>query len=248
MLSDEFTTNTTDLVPFTNEKGDYIIKNSDDQVLTVPPEYSSYFIYTVNSFSQMYNTNPQTFWDSIFTVFLNIIEFVMKKEKNMYTQISEIVKKSDLLYSRLLNNITLLQEKYDDKMFDFVFLLPDYFVYACRILADRNVPKECKAEIVLSIIYLISPFDFIPEAIIHHPLAFLDDSFLCLFVAKRTIEGGYIDSKTFLKHWPGRPSAIENFADWYDTIEEVLGIPALEKIWHHLVSKLRGANTAESDT
>ncbi len=235
-----------DIVPITNDNGEYIIRNSDNDELLVPFEYSNYYLYLVNTFSRLYVENQQSFWDSLYQLFINIIEIFMKKEKSLFSQISHIVKEADLFYSRLRDNISLLQDKYDDKTFDFVFLLPDYFIYACRLLADKNIPKEAKAEIVLTIVYLISPIDFIPEAFIPHPIAFMDDAFICLYVINRSMEGGYVSRETFLKHWPGRPSTVDYLVDWFNALENLLG-NKFALIWHFLVNKLRDKEPCTSE-
>ncbi|MCK4654320.1 MAG: hypothetical protein KAU01_07740 [Candidatus Cloacimonetes bacterium] len=235
----ESTISNTKLLPEKNAANEYILKNTKGKELIIPLHLSKYLEYNICLISDKNGNYPLNMWDILYNLFYTIIEFMMKKKKNLYLQISDILRNADSIYSNLRSDIVNLQDKYDDKMFDFIFMLPDYFVYVCRLLSDRDVPKEWKIEFVLSIIYLVSPIDFIPEAIIHHPIAYADDAFICLHVLRRSIEGGFISRDNFIKHWPGRPSAIDNLSEWYNALINVLDVDYLRNIFYHLTQKVR---------
>src|SRR5690606_16152038 len=53
----------------------------------------------------------------------------------------------------------------DDTIAGIVLLVPDLFVLLVRLIQDARVPFWVKAQLVLAAAYVLSPIDFIPEAI-----------------------------------------------------------------------------------
>ena len=53
----------------------------------------------------------------------------------------------------------------DDLIADIVLFVPDMFMLTARLIKDKRVPFLLKAQLMLSVAYVISPFDFIPEGI-----------------------------------------------------------------------------------
>ncbi len=60
---------------------------------------------------------------------------------------------------------TWLENNSDDLIADIVLFVPDMFMLTVRLIGDKRVPFLLKAQLLLSVAYVISPFDFIPEGI-----------------------------------------------------------------------------------
>jgi len=58
-----------------------------------------------------------------------------------------------------------LENNSDDLIADIVLFVPDMFMLTVRLIKDKRVPFLLKAQLLLSVAYVISPFDFIPEGI-----------------------------------------------------------------------------------
>lgn len=58
-----------------------------------------------------------------------------------------------------------LENNSDDLIADIVLFVPDMFMLTVRLIRDKRVPFLLKAQLLLSVAYVISPFDFIPEGI-----------------------------------------------------------------------------------
>ncbi|MEJ7618898.1 MAG: YkvA family protein [Pyrinomonadaceae bacterium] len=67
------------------------------------------------------------------------------------------------------------------------------------MLADRRVPKAEKALLVGSVIYALSPFDFLPDLIPF--LGQVDDAFLVALTLLRLIDR--TDERIIREHWRG---------------------------------------------
>ena len=65
-------------------------------------------------------------------------------------------------------------------MFAIIARLPQYVRLSFRLLGDGRVPFHLRLVYICILIYVVSPFDLIPEAILP-PLGFIEDIVLFLF-------------------------------------------------------------------
>jgi uncharacterized membrane protein YkvA (DUF1232 family) len=54
----------------------------------------------------------------------------------------------------------------DDTLASIVLLVPDLLVLITRLIKDPRVPLIVKGQLLLAAVYVISPFDFLPEAML----------------------------------------------------------------------------------
>jgi len=92
------------------------------------------------------------------------------------------------------------QEGASNKWADYLLWAPDLFHLLCKLSVDPDVPAREKAKLLGAIAYFISPFDFIPEAILG-PAAFADDIALAAYVINSLIN--HVDPEIVRKHWAG---------------------------------------------
>jgi uncharacterized membrane protein YkvA (DUF1232 family) len=77
--------------------------------------------------------------------------------------------------------------------------LPNFMRLSWRLLRDRRVPAYLKSLVVLALLYVVSPFDIIPD-FLFPGMGYVDDATLLLLI-------GY-----YLIHWSPQPVVDEHVA------------------------------------
>lgn len=88
----------------------------------------------------------------------------------------------------------------DPTLPELVLLLPDLVHLVGRMVRDPAVPGRPKLHLVLVLVYLISPIDLIPEALLG-PIGYLDDAALLLLALERLL--GIDQGDLARAHWAG---------------------------------------------
>lgn len=86
--------------------------------------------------------------------------------------------------------------------------LPDIARLLARLLADSGLPRSAKIALAAAAVYLLSPFDLLPDFV---PLAgYVDD----LLLAALLLDGvfNYVDRRLLVKYWPGTPESLDRVA------------------------------------
>ncbi|MCU0618673.1 MAG: DUF1232 domain-containing protein [Gemmatimonadaceae bacterium] len=84
--------------------------------------------------------------------------------------------------------------------------IPDYLRLAWGLLRDGRVSKADKLLVAAAALYVLNPFDFIPDVIPF--LGEIDDLFLLVLAMQRLIARA--GRAVLLDHWPGRPEALDS--------------------------------------
>jgi uncharacterized membrane protein YkvA (DUF1232 family) len=90
----------------------------------------------------------------------------------------------------------------DELIADIVLFVPDMLMLTVRLIKDKRVPFLIKAQLILSVAYVISPFDLIPEAL-GGVIGLVDDAgvlALTLYWLRNVIA---IDPKILKDNWGG---------------------------------------------
>lgn len=82
---------------------------------------------------------------------------------------------------------------------EYLLLAPDFFYLLVRLMLDKRVPIKAKAKIGIVVIYFLSPFDIIPEALLG-PVGFADDLVLAVWTINSLMRS--VDREVLLEHWP----------------------------------------------
>ena len=86
--------------------------------------------------------------------------------------------------------------------------LPDIGRLIARLVADPVLPRTAKIALAAAAVYLLSPFDLIPDFI---PIVgYLDDVVLAAVLVDGILN--YVDRALVLKYWPGTPQSLERLA------------------------------------
>jgi uncharacterized membrane protein YkvA (DUF1232 family) len=98
---------------------------------------------------------------------------------------------------------------------DALRLLPDTVVLMRRLAADPELPRGVRGRLILLLVYLILPFDLIPDFIPF--LGYADDA-IVVAIALRSVarRAGY---GALEKHWPGTIEGLQS-------VRRLAGIPS----------------------
>jgi uncharacterized membrane protein YkvA (DUF1232 family) len=86
--------------------------------------------------------------------------------------------------------------------------LPDMARLITRLVSDPVLPRPVKIALAAAAVYLVNPFDFIPDFLPF--VGYLDD----VLVAAIVLDGvlNYVDRKLILKYWPGTAQSLDRLA------------------------------------
>ncbi len=71
---------------------------------------------------------------------------------------------------------------YEGRHDDLIYQAPAFYRLLVRVLDDPLLPRRLRPLVLVAVAYFILPADVIPEDI-HGPYGYVDDIFLCAFVA-----------------------------------------------------------------
>jgi uncharacterized membrane protein YkvA (DUF1232 family) len=76
---------------------------------------------------------------------------------------------------------------YEGRHDDLIFQAPAFYRLLTQLLDDPLLPGQLRPLVIASVAYFILPADIIPEDI-HGPYGYVDDIFLCAFVANQVLQ------------------------------------------------------------
>jgi uncharacterized membrane protein YkvA (DUF1232 family) len=121
-----------------------------------------------------------------------------QKQKDFYLQLREKIQK-------WFNKHAARKPEYAD----YILLVPDFFYLLVVLTMDERIPANDKAKFAGVIAYILSPIDFLPEALLG-PLGYMDDLMLACYVLNLYInkqdEAG---KKVVTELWPGDQDLLE---------------------------------------
>ncbi len=119
---------------------------------------------------------------------------------------------------------SLLEEAvsgYEGKFGEIIHEAPAFYRLMLRLVDDPNLPKHLSPLVIAAIAYFIIPEerDAIPE---QGPLGYIDDIFLCAFVADRVMKEA--ESKDILtRNWVGERPIVPLVKEILDREKELIG-------------------------
>ena len=90
---------------------------------------------------------------------------------------------------------------YEGRHDDLIYQAPALYRLLTRLLDDPLLPGRLRPLVIAAIAYFILPADIIPEDI-HGPYGYVDDIFLCAFVADRVSHAVGTDD-ILISNWDG---------------------------------------------
>ena len=113
------------------------------------------------------------------------------------------------------------------KFADYLLSAPDLFHLLCKLAIDNEVPVSEKAKLAVAIVYFISPFDLIPEAVIG-PYGYIDDVVMAAFVLNGFINN--TNPEIVRRHWAGDKDILNLIQQILKVADEMVGSGLLAKI------------------
>lgn len=137
--------------------------------------------------------------------------FYTRVEEKMEKSISQKEKKYQDFYQHLREKINRWAREdmclkktgnWTDNFIQYLLILPDIVHLLIKLLLDKEISSLYKSYILISMVYLISPIDFIPDII---PIVgFIDDLLVSVIILNKIINSK--DTKTIGKikyYWAG---------------------------------------------
>lgn len=106
------------------------------------------------------------------------------------------------------------------KFAEYLLAAPDLFHLLCRLAVDKDVPSSEKIKLVGAIVYFVSPFDFIPEAV-SGPAGYMDDVVVAAVVLNSLLN--MIDAEIAKKHWAGNKDVLILIQEILKFADELVG-------------------------
>ncbi len=113
---------------------------------------------------------------------------------------------------------------------DYILLIPDFFYLLVKLTLDNRVPAIDKAKFAGVIAYVISPVDFVPEAILG-PLGYLDDLVLACYVLNLYLNQQEEANQAIVSElWPGDQDVLATIQSVIQKADKWIGSGALDKL------------------
>ena len=94
----------------------------------------------------------------------------------------------------------------DSEVADYVTLLPDMLMLCVGLIRDQRVPSPLKVSLVSAVLYVLSPFDLVPEALLG-VVGLVDDAGVLALALHGLLSIGTIEmddwESIFHDHWHG---------------------------------------------
>jgi uncharacterized membrane protein YkvA (DUF1232 family) len=115
----------------------------------------------------------------------------------------------------------------DHQWAGYLLFAPDLFHLLWKLTADPDVGKGDKAKLAGALVYFISPFDLVPEALVG-PIGYLDDIALAAYVLHAMLN--HTDPGVLRRHWAGDKDVLEIIKKVLAAADKMLSSKILGKL------------------
>lgn len=131
---------------------------------------------------------------------------------------------------------------YEGRHDDLIYQAPALYRLLTRLLDDPLLPSRLRPLVIAAVAYFILPADIIPEDI-HGPYGYVDDIFLCAFVADRVLrEMGSED--ILINNWDGEAPIVPLLQDILAQEADLIGDHRERILWYIGYEYLAGEGVA----
>jgi uncharacterized membrane protein YkvA (DUF1232 family) len=212
----------------------------NDEKFIIEEKYYPIVQFTA-SYAPQEIIDNKNFVENIISKIEALVEWIFQtknKGRKIKTDLVALVENIDSVYLDIRKRIIAIEDQYDSELIEYLLLLPDLLVYLIKFAASNKVPMAMKFKLLLTIYYIVSPIDVIPEGILG-PLGYIDDTYLALKYIVDNIFTSDLSRELIVELWPGKLSAINNLTDTYTHLMKFLGSPLtnlIEKAFGKLAS------------
>jgi uncharacterized membrane protein YkvA (DUF1232 family) len=111
--------------------------------------------------------------------------------------------------------------EYEGRHDDLIYQAPAFYRLLTRLLDDPRLPRRQRPLVLAAIAYFILPADIIPEEL-EGPYGYVDDIWLCAFVANRIRETSGSE-ELLTTHWDGEGSLIPLLSEILGSEQSLIG-------------------------
>ena len=119
-----------------------------------------------------------------------------------------------------------LERNADSEWADILLLLPDLFMFAVGIKFDSRIPNKFKLALLSAILYVLSPLDIMPEAILGVP-GLIDDAGILLILLDMLFNALNLKPEELAKiiqdHWPGEEDPVSTVRKLLAKLKKMAG-------------------------
>lgn len=170
----------------------------------------------------------------------DIVSWATNLDTSLYYQSFNIIKGLEKSRVDIYFGIQNLKKNYQsDPLFQEILILPDLIYTLSRLLISRGVNINLKVDILLALIYVISPVDFIPEGLVEHPIAYMDDLAICYLVLDKAIQHYKVHPKILSREWNSSVEKLESIQKDYQKVLQVMDKQLIQLIWSYLQNKIK---------
>lgn len=206
-----------------DSEGKYYVKTGIS-TLEIPANFEKIFVNTARIWQGLSEVTGQLGLDNYFPEYTaHLLEWINHVKARTAEQTSSILDNCDILYENYKARVVNLAKESVEPQYSFIGLIPELFAFTCRLISLQGIKPEFKAELSMALIYLTSPVDFIPENIVHHPIAVTDDLIVMLHVIKKGILTEYLEPDVIARHWRGETGFFLHFDNLILSVEEIFG-------------------------
>jgi uncharacterized membrane protein YkvA (DUF1232 family) len=121
----------------------------------------------------------------------------------------------------------------DDEIAGIVLFVPDLLALVVRLARDKRVPFRLKGQLLLAAAYVLTPFDFVPEALLG--VIGLSDDAGVLVLVLMWIQGiTSIDPQLLRDNWSGAGDVIEVIEELHAKVSENAGRLYRPQVWQRM--------------
>lgn len=133
----------------------------------------------------------------------------------------------DRFYKRLRNQANRsMAAHFGTKTADAVTCVPDFVYLLCKLMGDPDVPAGRKLDMAGALLYIVSPFEILPDAV--PVLGVLDDAYVTLLAVSKLIRD--VDREVVLRYWLSDPRVIDNVRSWLQYLDHRFGSGLIKNI------------------
>ncbi|MCC6803458.1 MAG: DUF1232 domain-containing protein [Anaerolineae bacterium] len=128
----------------------------------------------------------------------------------------------------------------DDQAAQIILFVPDLLALVVRLARDQRVPFLLKGQLLLAAAYVLSPFDFVPEALIG-AIGLADDAGVLMLVLMWIKGLASVDHQVLRENWSGQGDVIDVIERLHEKIDANADRLYPERVWTKLRRQFGGA-------
>ncbi|MBZ0307140.1 MAG: DUF1232 domain-containing protein [Anaerolineae bacterium] len=128
----------------------------------------------------------------------------------------------------------------DRRLAGVLLVVPDFFVLMVRLLRDHRVSRRTKLGLLMSLGYVLLPFDFLPEMLLG-VLGLVDDASIMGLSLYGLHTIGRVDPKILREHWSGNDDVIAVINRVYNLLTTNFFGVVTSTLWKKFKANFRSA-------